>query len=136
MRCPVAALMSEESSQAQALMAGDGAKGVTTTKDRPLQISLNASESSVSGLLKWKINREASLAGKKEKLKTQQLQVEKLKSNSDEVRAETETIKAERQDLERNVASAVETMTCVKQENEKAKFQLNQVHKMMTGILI
>ena len=128
--------MSEESSQAQALMAGDEAERVTTTADRPLQVSLTASESSVSGLLKWKTNREASLAGKKEKLKTQQHQVEKLKSISDEVRAETETIKAEKQDLERNVASLAENMTGIKKENEKAKFQLNQVQPFKGSLVI
>ena len=95
------------------------------------QASLSAPE---FGLLRWKMDREAGLAAKKEKLKTQQLLVEKLQAASDEVRVESQTIKAEAQALERTVATRVENLAVLGKENEKSKFQLNQVHKVTAAI--
>ena len=104
-------------------------KVTTTITDRLPQDSQSGPE---MGLLKWKIDREASLAGKKEKLKSQQLLVEKLRAASDEVRVESESIKAENQVLERTVATQVENLALVNKEFEKAKFQLSQITKMMS----
>ena len=129
--------MSEDTSRSQATMSGNGgqtARKVTSSRDRLLQDTQAGSEFSVSGLLKWRVNREASLAAKKDKLKTQQLLVEKQQSLSDEVRAETETIKAEHQAMERNVATQLDNLASVQRENEKSKLQLNQIHKMQAGI--
>ena len=102
---------------------------VTTITDRLPQDSQSGPE---MGLLKWKIDREASLVGKKEKLKAQQLLVEKLRVASDEVRVETEAITAENQLLERTVATQMENLAIVNKEFEKTKFQLSQITNMVS----
>ena len=107
-------------------------KKMTSSRDGLHQ--LQESQFSVSGLLKWRVNREASLSAKKEKLKSQQLHVENQKSAIDELRSETEAIKAENQALERDVATQVDNLAIVNKEGEKAKIQLNQISKMVTGI--
>ena len=72
----------------QAFMAGaQTPKKMTSSRDGLHQ--LQESQFSVSGLLKWRVNREASLSAKKEKLKSQQLHVENQKSAIDELRSET-----------------------------------------------
>ena len=131
--------MSEDTSRSQAMMSGNGgqtARKVTSSRDRLLQPqdTQAGSKFSVSGLLKWRVNREASLAEKKAKLKTQQLLVEKQQSLSDEVRAETETIKAEHQAMERDVASQLDNLASLQRETGKSKLQLNQIHKMQAGM--
>ena len=88
-----------------------------------------------TNIFKWRMNLEAGLTRKKDRLKAQGLLLDKQRSTADKIRAEAETAKAETEALTRETGSMADTLAGLKRDLERVNFQQGRLVRSSSSLV-